>query len=101
MLQLLTVGVVGYVGYRVLKSIVDKAGETYNKVADSAAKAIVGKSPIKVNPDITYTLPNGSRISASRFVSLGGAYVRYVDGTRYRIVAADPPGSGNYKVSQA
>lgn len=99
-MQLLVVGAAGYVGYRVLKSVVDKAGEGADRALDALAKSIAGKSGMAIAEGITYTLPTGARISARSAQSAGGPYIMYL-GQRYKVIAADPPGSGNYKVTKA
>lgn len=80
-----------------LKTGLDDAAK---KATAPIARAIVGTGDVRYADGITYTLPEGTRINAQITQPLGGALFSY-KGLRYKLVAADPPGSGNYKAERA
>jgi hypothetical protein len=99
MVQLAVYGGVAFLLYKFGSGLLDKFRGAISGPADAFAKWRVG-APMQIASGVAYLLPNGSIVPASMTVPDGGAYILYLN-TRYKIVAATPPGSGNYTVEKA
>lgn len=90
----------GFVLYKIGRAALDKLKDTVPDVTKPVARAIVGTGDVRYAGGITFTLPGGTVVDAKVTQPLGGALFQY-KGLRYKLVAADPPGSGNYKAERA
>ncbi len=102
---LLNVGIaagVAFLLYKFGKQLLDQIGKGADAASKSAANAYVNATAgpvIQVAPGNTFTLPNGARINPQLTVPLGGGVFSYL-GVKYKLVAASPPGSGNYTAAK-
>lgn len=89
-----------YVAYKAWKAA-GAIGSGVNAATKAAADAYVNVTHpgVKLADGITYTLPNGTKIPASKTTAAGGGKFYYSGGI-YLPVAASPPGSGNYTVKK-
>jgi hypothetical protein len=94
--KILVYGGVAWVGYKLIEALINKLKDAVDKPSKEFADWYVGK-PMEIAAGITYQMPNGAKVPASLTVPAGGGTITYL-GTRYALVAASPPGSGNYTV---
>lgn len=97
--KILVYGGVAWVVYKLAGGLFDKFRASFDKPAQAVADWYVGK-PLQIARGITYQLPNGAKVPASSTTPAGGGDITYA-GVRYKLVAASPPGSGNYTVRPA
>lgn len=97
-IQLALYGGGAFLAWHVVKGAFGVGKKILDVPGNAIARAIVGKSEMRVADGITYILPSGLEFPASQATSLGGAYVSY-KGLRYKIT--ESAGSGFYVLERA